>query len=131
MPPTLYLSDGETPSIEFLRREIYPLVALLLEMGAPLKEHTHESVWAFVSLDTLRLDDRSREFFLMLERVCQEVIKGKISEFDIKLVEQSEFAGFLVALGDGKITDAVRSAAQRYLAFLTAHPQHWSNSEIE
>ncbi|HEX8903060.1 hypothetical protein [Vitreimonas sp.] len=107
-----------------------PLVILLLQKCGPLGEDTLGSVWSFVTLDTLHLSNTSADFFRKLEDICQQVVVGRLTQFDPDQVRGSEFDGYLHRyLGDGTITPGVRSAAERFLAFLAENPRFWPPSD--
>ena len=96
MTPTLSLGPYGAPSIEFMPRDIEPLIALVIETQSPLDEDALGSIYSFVSLDTLDLANNSSGFFRCLEAVCQQVVHvGYISlaHFGFKLPSIKEIDG--------------------------------------
>ena len=123
MTPTLSLGPFDSPSIEFVPRDIEPLVILLMEQNAPLTNDTLACVWTFIQLDSLHLREGSEGFFLKLENTCRRVVEGELTWFDVTKIRGSEFDGYLHRhLGDGSVTASVKIAAQRFLDFLAANP---------
>lgn len=128
MTPTLSLGPWDSPSIEIMPWDIYPIIALMIETGDPLDKDVLESVWTFVQLDTLYLHGDSEGFFAKLEDTCQRIRAGELTHYSAVKLKNGEFAGYLdLHAKDGVVTPGVKEAAQRFLDFLAAHPDLWAN----
>jgi hypothetical protein len=130
MTPTLSLGPYGAPSIEFMPRDIEPLIALVIETQSPLDKDALGSIYSFVSLDTLDLADNSSGFFRCLEAVCRQVVTGTLTRFDAAKIRASELDGYMRCVGDGSVTSGARNAAKRFLEFLEANPDHWPSKSV-
>ena len=126
MNPILKLGPYDSPSIEFYRSEIDPIVFLMVEVNRPLSPLDLDHVLSFVELDSLYLDDASLGFFLMLESVSKKIVGGELTRFtineDLPAAFKSHFDRYP---SDGLITQESKLAAQRFLDFLGRHSNHW------
>jgi len=126
MIPTLKLGPWESPAIEIPPSEINQVLALLLAVYAPLEGDMRDSLWSFLQLDTITLDERTESFFVGFERVCERIASSDLLEYSVAQVEASEFRGYFKGgVGDGTLTSATRSSARQFLGFLASHSDHW------
>lgn len=126
MTPTLKLGPEDSPSIEFMPRDVEPLVILMIECGGPMCASELDSVWTFAQIDTLYLHEDSVGFFRKLEEVCRRVLAGELKQYSVIKIKNSEFAGYLDRdWNTGEVTAGVKEAAHRYLEFLAGNPEHW------
>lgn len=122
----LKLGPLDSPLAEFMPWDIYPVIAVMIELNPPLSPNDLDSVWTFLQLDTSFLDEESLSFFLKLEDACKRILAGEVAGYDADAIRQSEFAGYLDhGAKDGVVTPGVKAAAQRFLDLLAANPDYW------
>lgn len=128
MTPTFSLGPFPAPSSEFMPREIYPIIALMVQAHEPLPQDVSDAVWDFLKMDTLYLDREAERFFELLEDTCRRIVADELTQYSALKVKTSEFAGCLdIHANDGVVTEGAKGAARRFLDFLAAHPDHWTN----
>ncbi|ESQ77187.1 hypothetical protein [Asticcacaulis sp. AC402] len=126
MIPYLKLGPLDAPKLEIMPSDVNPVVALMIEHYSPLNEDDLDNVWTFVQLDGLFLGEDTESFFLKFETLCQRILVGELVQYDLDRIRTSEFADYLKrGMDDGVIGPGVKAAAQRFLEFLAAHPEHW------
>lgn len=127
MNPQLSLGPPwDAPGFEMLHSDVRAIVAVLLEEHAPLSQDDSDSVWTFLTLDSLTLNSASLSFFRKFEGACERIREGTLAYYDPEKLRATEFAEYFKGgVGDGAITDAMATAAQRFLVFLREHPDRW------
>jgi hypothetical protein len=125
MIPAIKLGPGDSPSLEILRRDIYPIIAVMLEHGCPNPEAI-AGARSFVYLDGIFLSDFGEEFFVKLEDICRLIVDGEVHDYDVDKLGESDFGEDLkIWVNSGLVTPEVKDGARRVLAFLAANPDYW------
>lgn len=126
MTPTISLGPFDSPSLEIMPWDIHPIITTMAGRFPSMSTEVRDSIWSFLQLDTLFLEDETEEFFSALEGVCRGIVNGDVSQYSIIDVKNSEFSSDLKRnANDGVITPGVKAAAQRFLDFLAANPEWW------
>ncbi len=126
MSPELSLGPLNSPSIEFSREEIYPIVAYILQNAHDLNDDRVDNIRTFIGLDTAYLHRGTEWLFRCLETVCKAILAGEAHPINRYQLKFSEVGSWLtVNMKTDDIPPESKGAAQRYLDFLAAHPDHW------
>ncbi|WP_420478713.1 hypothetical protein [Brevundimonas sp. FT23028] len=126
MIPTLSLGPFDAPDFEIMPGDLYPLVAMLIEHSGPLTPDEIDSLNSLFLLDTLYLREKSRSVFQKLQVICEAVLSGALTRYDLSGGAQAELAEFLERnAGPGVVTPGMKVAARRFLDFLKANPDDW------
>ncbi len=126
MIPTLFLGrEPDVPSFEIQRRELYPILAVLVA-STTSSEESKFGLMHILWLDTLHLHSDSAPFFLALEDTCKQIVAGNIVEYDHSVAATDELYGFLLLPDDGGVLGPkVVDEAQRFIDFLNANGDRW------